>query len=745
MWVLDGIILEDPVNVDLGNLNSPDAKYLIGNAIAGINAKDVETITVLKDASATAIYGARATNGVIVVTTKKGRIGKTQVNYAPKLTMSMRPSYGDFNLMNSGERMQLSKEIIENGTLFSRVPRELGYEGLYLDYLNKKINYDEYAEGVKTMASRNTDWYKHLFRNSISNEQYVNLSGGTGSTTYYASAGYSDLQGAAKGSDQKRYSSALKLNSWITDKLFAGVQLNVAKNTGTGFHYSTNPNAYAYETARTLPAFNADGSHFFYQTQQQTQSGFGINDTPGEPMLFNILNEMNYTGASSETTSITAQANIEYKILSNLRYRFTAGYDHSNSNSRNWAEEKSNYVGLIRKWNVGSLIPGSAAFNQSPIPWGGILANDDQRKESYTLRNGLEFSDLINGDHLINVLFSQEARSFKYKGVGQTWYGWQPERGNIISPAHTSAYQSIAGSLNPSLTDNISNNLSWIGSAAYTYKDKLTFNANLRADGSNNFGGNPKYRFLPIWSLAGKYTLSNEKFLINSPIISYLAVRGSYGIQGNVDKNSSPELIISLGDRDAWTGFDQAYIKYLANPSLRWEKTTAYNVALEFGLGKITSESRLDFFSGTIEAYKKDGVDIFVNRSTSQVYGIEQVKINGGKMKNEGVEASFQLVPYQTNDISVIASFIASYNKNTLVEANKDVGVTNADKLAGNALVEGKPVGGMYAYDYAGLNEASGYPMFYNTKGDRRYELYPDETELIYSAAEFLRGPAALA
>lgn len=731
LWVLDDIILENPVKMDLSNLNSPDARYLIGNAIAGINARDIETITVLKDASATAIYGSRAANGVIVVTTKKGRVGKPQINYSGSASLNQRVSYDDLNLMNAGERIRLSQEIIADNINYGRVPRRLGYEGLYLDYLDKEISYDQFKTGVKEMSVRNTDWYNLLFRNSITNNQSVNVSGGSDRTTYYGSLSYSDMAGTAKGSSEKRYSGMAKINSWTSDNFFIGFQINASNSQGKGFHSSVNPNKYAYETSRTIPAFNKDGSEYFYPTQQRSQE-FLIN-APKEDMMYNIMNETRLTGAGSNGTNITAQLNLEYRFLNGFKYRFLGGFDQALSNTSSWAEEKSNYVSTKRLWNPGILVEGTDAFNASPIPWGGIISNTNQRKSSYTLRNGFEYSKVFKGDHLLNGMVAQEIRSLHYKGFSSTNYGWQPERGNSISPTLTPAYLGIANSLNPVITDNIANNLSWLGTATYSYKDKITFNGNIRADGSNNFGSNPKYRFLPTWSLAAKYTISNEPFMENSKVFSYLAIRGSYGLQGNIDQSTSPDLIIQIGAKNAVTSLNESYIKFLANPDLRWEKTKAYNIGFDFSFFSRKKANSLDVLSGTIDIYAKKGTDIIVTRQVSQVMGLDQVKVNGGRVNNSGIEGSLRLSPFQTRDFSASINLIASYNKNTMIEANKELNMTNNDKLSGNALVEGKPIGSFYSYPYAGLNGTSGYPMFYNNKGDARYDLYINEISLIYS------------
>ncbi len=468
-----------------------------------------------------------------------------------------------------------------------------------------------------------------------------------------------------------------------------------------------------------------------YLTQQKSQTS--ISSAPEEELRYNILNELNLTGAKSNISNITAQLNLQYNIFPFLRYKLLGGFDQTRTNKVTWAEEESNYVSMKRGWNVGTLVQGTDDFDASSIPWGGILTDSDQRKESYSLRNTLEFSKMFNNVHLVNVMAASEIRSVKYSGFSGTYYGWQPDRGETISPALTTGYYGILNSLNPTITDNVVNTVSWIGSATYSYKDKITLNGNIRADGSNNFGDNPNYRFLPIWSLAGKYTASNENFLRDSKIVDYLAFRASYGVQGNIDKATSPDLIIQIGSKNSLTGLYESYFKYLANPDLRWEKTTAYNFGIDFSFFKPRGVRTQSIISGTVDLYYKYGNKIIVSKQVSQCIGLDQVKINGGKIRNSGIEGSINVVLYQNKDFFSSVRFISSFNKNTLVSANMDRNITDLEKLNGTALIEGKPVGSLYSYKFAGLNEESGFPMFYNSSGEKRYELYEEERYLVSS------------
>ena len=261
LWVLDGVILteDDMGEISTTDLNGDDAAYLVGNAISGINPNDIESITVLKDASATAIYGVQAANGVIVVTTKQGQTGPPKLSYSGSYAINQRMAYSDLERMNATERLQLSKEIIEDNSYYSSMPVDYGYEGLYIDWLARKITYDEFAEGVQKLADMNTDWYDILFRNSFTHAHSLSLSGGKEGTRYYASLGYDDTQSTAIKNYSRRFTATAKVNSWLLkDKLYMNFQVNASTKNTLGFHSSVNPNTYAYNTSRAIPCYNDD-------------------------------------------------------------------------------------------------------------------------------------------------------------------------------------------------------------------------------------------------------------------------------------------------------------------------------------------------------------------------------------------------------------------------------------------------------------------------------------------------------
>ena len=738
LWVLDGIILDDnSVNWDAsGNLDplAEDAQYLVGNAIAGVNPNDIESITVLKDASATAIYGVQAANGVIVVTTKKGRNGPAQVTYNGSVSINQRENYRRLYLMDAGERVQLSKDLLDSRLSYTRKDFNLGYEMLKAQYDAKKLTRSQFDAAVTEMIDRNTDWFDLLFRNAVTQNHTLSLSGGNESTTYYSSVGASISPGTAREEVSKRYTATLKVNSWISPKVYIGFQLNGSITDNQGYHSSFNPDSYARETARTIPAYNADGSLFFYRPYES----FSTSNMANQTYAFNALHESQTTGNYADLASLTGLMNFVWKIYDGLRYEMTGSYVYNATKTTTWAQEDSYYVNQLRGYVFDELEFGSSFWNESVIPQGGVLSKSEATKTTLDIRNTLSYSKDFKG-HLVSALATSEIRSVITDGFSGTHYGWMPERGQVISPSYTDAYivDLKNGAFTPVITDNRANTVSWIFSGIYSYKDKYTLNANVRMDGSNQFGENPKYRFLPIWSVAGKYALTNEAFM--KPYedwLSYLALRLSYGIQGNVDKGTSPDLVMQIGSIDSNTGMATSTVAYWPNEDLRWEKTTQYNVGLDFSF-------LLDRITATVDFYKKVGTDMIVNKTISAVNGYTIRKINGGNVNNSGVELAVKFTPLQTKDMRLVIGFVHSYNKNELIKANDETNNTRENMLSGSALIEGEALGTIYSYPFAGLDHETGLPVFYDKKGNtsatwlsktyKNYTLYEDEIELVKS------------
>ncbi|MBQ5627419.1 MAG: TonB-dependent receptor plug domain-containing protein, partial [Bacteroidaceae bacterium] len=292
LWVVDGVIQEDPLSIDISAALTSDMKELIGNQISWLNPQDIDNITVLKDASATAIYGSKASNGVIVITTKKGTPGRISVNYNTNVSVRERPTYEMYDFMNSLERIQFSKEAYEAGVRYQQepLPQIYTYEGLMAMFNKRMITEDEFSHYLQRLETVNTDWFDLLTRNSVSNNHNLSVSGGTDKYTYNASLGYQINNGYEVGNSNDQVTTRLSINSNVNEKLSISAQLNGSIRNSDGYGAGVNPYNYAMNTSRAIPAYNEDGTPAYYSKyytyQYNTQLG-GHNQ-----YSTNIFNEM---------------------------------------------------------------------------------------------------------------------------------------------------------------------------------------------------------------------------------------------------------------------------------------------------------------------------------------------------------------------------------------------------------------------------------------------------------------------
>lgn len=266
LWVVDGIIVRDPVAISAEELNDPDYVNRIGNAIAGINPQDIDRIDVLKDAAATAIYGSKAANGVIVVTTKRGYEGKPQVSYNTNLTVKLRPHYTDHSVdvMSSKERIQFSRELFDSHYQFPGSMTMVGYEKLANQLYNKQISFSEFQAGVAAAEAQNTDWFDHLTQNSLSQQHTVSLSGGSEKSRYYASLGYTRDNDVVKVNKNDRYTFSLNIDNTFSKILKASFTFNGYHANRDYYQEEIAPLQYAYQTSRAIPAYEANGDYSYY-------------------------------------------------------------------------------------------------------------------------------------------------------------------------------------------------------------------------------------------------------------------------------------------------------------------------------------------------------------------------------------------------------------------------------------------------------------------------------------------------
>ena len=712
VWVVDGIIQEDPLpfkttELDgLGNISQDNfdmVRDFVGNAIAWLNPNDIEDITVLKDASATVMYGVKAANGVILIKTKRGETGRMSVNYSGNFSITPRLTYKKMNLMNSKERVDVSREVYERG-LTSRLDLEpVGYEGALKRYLSKEISYDEFNDEVKRLETTNTDWFDILFRNSVSMNHSLSISGGTDKISYYGSINATTNKGTSIGNESTNYSAALSVSTKLGKRVNLSLRLN-GSTADTKGYYQVDPYNYASKTSRVIPCFTEENKLFFYPEV-------------GNKMMYNILHELSMTGNENTTRNMGVAATFRWDILEGLQFESSFGFNTSNSMGESFADEKSNYITHIRGYEFGTQLPSSTLYKRSTLPHGGELNTTENRNYNYTWRNSLSYNYVLAEKHRFSLMVGQEVRSNKYDGISTTVYGYLPGRGKtVMSPPtiiKSANDKDIANSIlekhRTFVTDREANFLGFYGSFTYGFGERYILTASVRSDASNRFGQDTRNRFLPVWSVGGRWNVNNEPWMQNQRVVSDLNFRISYGWQGNVAENYGPDLIARMGSGgdaiDAFrTGEYMMFIKSLPYGNLRWEKTKTINLGTDFGLfqNKVT---------WTLEYYYKQTEDMIVEKSVPYAYGVTTMPINGGNMTNRGLEISASFTPVRTND------FVWSMSVNTSKNFNKvksEMTENQSWKMAAGGSInkEGYAVSSFWAFEFKGLNPETGSAMF---------------------------------
>lgn len=702
LWVLDGVILENSVPVTAADLNSPDVMNMFNSVIGGINPNDIESITVLKDASATAIYGTRAANGVIVVTTKKGKANSFNISYQHTSSMSIRPYYDDFDLLNSKERIALAWENYEDGlSLWGGTYADgiSGLEGLLNSYALGQISKDQLNTMVNKLEEVNTDWFKILFRNAYTQTHNLSVSGGTEKTNYYISLNYNGEEGVDKASEYKNYGGMVKLNTQLFQGVNMGAIVQVDRWDREMYHSSLDLFNYAVRSSRAIPLREDNGDLHYY-----------IGSVSGRASKINVLNELANSGNESTQTDVKGIVNLTVNLYKGLKYEGLFSYASSHSTARDYATEKTAYVATIRGYGYGEGSEDN--IKKSPLPYGGVYNETTYEQRSSLIRNGLTYKGSLMDDLSIDVLLGQEFRNTNYKGLTSNIYGYFHDRGNTF-------YEPALGESTGHLKRNKTtrnlvdrSNISYYGVVSAMYDNRYVLNANIRFDGSNLFGSNPKYRYLPLWSVSGRWIISNESFLSDNTLISNLALRASYGLRGNIVEDSSPSIIAAALPPNAVTGLFEMEIQQAPNPDLKWETTASFNAGLEIAL----FDNRLSL---DIDYYLDKSKDLIAYKGVSSVSGFSGKYVNYANVTNQGVDVALSGTILKSKDWNWTAAFNMGYVKN---EVTKSKSTAQTKYLVQSVytpgeVYEGKPVNGMFSYRFAKLDD-KGMPMFYDKDGN---------------------------
>ncbi len=729
LWVIDGVIYEDPVPLTADDINSFDNINLIGNALTGINPQDIEQIDVLKDASATAIYGTRAANGVIVITTKRGKEGEPSLTYTGSFNFVQAPSYSNMNLMNSKDRIAVSREMYERNLGWSSSyanDDRLGYEGALMNLWDGTYDYNQFEDQVAYLETLNTDWFGDLYRPAITQAHSVNASGGTKSARYYLSIGYDDQQGTENGVDLNRITARSNIDLDIRENLLLSFKLSGSIQKASYNHSSVNVFNQAYYTSRTIPAYDENGDYFYqskamYSPKNSSEYIYG---------RYNIFNEMDNSEKNITNKDFAITASLNWKFLNNFRLNSMVSYRNTTNLTEEWITEDTYYIAALRSYDAFEDYVSENMNTNSLVAFGGIYSGGMVSQDTYSVRNQLNYNKVFNYKHVFNVNIGNEIRSSQYwgaTGFSVPGYNHYQGRGFIALP---NVYLGSDSELDlsdydyeyalkwltsqdgydvyPSITDRVSNSLSVFGIFNYVFDNRYVVNFNMRSDGSNTFGQYERYKFKPTWSASARWNIHNERFFNGGGVFDELALRGSYGIRGTMP-NATPYLILSSYGRNnaIYSPENVASLSSFPNANLRWEKTATVNAGLNFSMYRGRISGAFDY------AYSKS-TDLIQSRPVSLVNGTSTQAYNSGAKDVSSYEFSVRTVNVKTKKFAWSTNFNFSYDYDRVLKGFEDGAAQNltvSNYLGGSIYREGFPTNGFFSYQFNGLDE-NGLPTF---------------------------------
>ncbi|RFS19994.1 SusC/RagA family TonB-linked outer membrane protein [Chitinophaga silvatica] len=640
------------------------------------NVNDIESITVLKDAASTAIYGSRAAQGVIVITTRRGNNNKAQVSLSAKTGIA-RPNYGKVRLMNSDELYSFIKDGLTNA--YNSNPAYKNTYPTVADFLKAKSFVS--TDDIKT----NTDWSDLLRRNAWMRDVNLSVTGGNNAVSYFVAFNNYKEDGTRYINSMERSSGKVNLDVKINKRLSASLNLN-------GLFTNTLNPALGYDQELTsyypwLSPYFSDGS---------IADTFAYKNYRGNTVTANPLYDRNYNSTIGKAKYYNGAVKLNYEIAPWLTFSTTNGGIVRDNVSEEYIDRRT-YV--TRNSSVVNI------SNQADGKQWGSLQQTTTKTTGYLSSNLLTFKKAFDL-HQLTVVAGQE---YSRNKASVTTVGMSNIRAGERSFLAASRVGTGRRGMPPILSysyDKLA--FSLFSQADYSYRNKYMASAAFRRDGSSNFGQNNRYG--NFFALSGGWLLSSEEFFRQSSVTQYVnnvRVRASYGTSGKEagqDFLNYTSYVISPAS-NGYGGNPAAYITQLGNQNLRWEVTNTANLGLEFSVLK-----RIDF---VIDAYNRRSHDLIQQTTPTGATGAPKLYTNVGELINKGLEVSLNTINIQSKDITWTTNLNLSFNKNRLGKIYQDSLVTPLGYYSGNFYVKsGEDLGVIKAIKYMGVNPDNGNALF---------------------------------
>ena len=646
LYVIDGIPL---TSADQSSTTAPT------NPIADLNPNDIESIEILKDASSGAIYGARASNGVVLITTKKGRAAKTTFDASAQVGASTPTHLREW--LNTQQYVELFQEARANSAA-------LGIPVYSATSLTNRFT--RYAAGDATgwqgaNPKYNTDWQKEAFQNAPSQQYDLSARGGDAKTRFFISGQYFDQSGIIIKNRFRRLSGRVNLDHSATDKLTLGVNMNISHSINDRV---SNDNAFS--TPMQIVALPPMTPIIDPRTSQLSGD---------YTLYYNPLLNRDFAALQARVYRIIGNVFADYKLLPGLSFRTEFGTDLL-------SQQEEEYYGRETARNTGAP--------------NGLGANSFRQVANYTTNNYFSFGRTFAEKHDVDAILGmsyQESRANFNSVTGQQF--------------PSSAYKQISSAAKITAgegTDTRFSFLSYFARVNYRFNNRYLLGASGRIDGSSRFGANNKYGFFP--AVSAGWILTEESFLKNIRSLSLLKLRASYGLTGNAEIGNFSSLALYAATNNAGASAGYAGVpgqapSQIPNPDLTWEKTLQTDIGLEFGF----LDNR---FTGEIDYYQKNTSGLLLNVNVPGSSGFRTQLRNVGKLQNTGVEFVFNSRNL-TGAFNWSTSLNIAYNKNKIT----DLGGTTITGSFLNRAQEGQPLGVFVGPEYAGVDVKNGDALYY--------------------------------
>jgi TonB-linked SusC/RagA family outer membrane protein len=739
LWVVDGVVIEDAIDISSDDLSSGNAETLISSAIAGINSDDIESIQILKDGSATSIYGARAMGGVIVVTTKRGQAGVSRLSYTGEFSSRLKPSYRDFNITNSQEQMGIYREMADKGWLeFAGLTgnSSSGVYGKMYSLIDTYLGNGKYALANTTNAKnvflreaefRNTDWFDELFNTNIVQNHAVSLTSGTDKSSFYISLSAMNDPGWTKSSEVERYTinanASYKLSPSLELKMQGSGSTRNQKAPGTisqetdpvsgsvTREFDINPYSYAINTSRTL----------------DPDADYKRNYAP-----FNIFHELDNNYIDLSVTDVKFQGDLTWKILKGWEANVLGAIRTQSSSQEHQIKDHSNmamaYRAGVKEGEGGEdeTIRDSnpylyrdpdntSALPETILPKGGIYNRTDYTLKSLDFRASTSYVNEFNEMHLVNLYGGMEINSTERQ---RTWFrGWGFEYDKGGSPFYDYMVFKQGKEENAQYytnTSTLKRNAAFFAMGTYSYKGKYVINGTARYEGTNKLGRSRKARWLPTWNVAGAWNAHEESWFENK-ILSHATAKLSYSLTADAGPawvtNALPVFEAYTPWRPSASVMEPGLeLTGTENSDLTYEKKHEFNVGIDVGFLN-------DRISVTADYYVRNNFDLIGQIYTTGIGGGSISKwANAASMKAGGFELSISTRNIVTKDFTWNTDFIFTKQHSEITDLDSKTRMITL--ISGNGFTrEGYPVRALFSIPFAGLND-EGLPTFINEKGE---------------------------